>query len=1221
MRNNKYLLTCGIFLIILAIYYLLSYGVKFFGYNDSNNDQWTKNLNDPQKMKETDTGFTKKNKNSAIDSTFHNLHNVDSKSQGDTPVLGSIDEKIEIEIKLIDGDKGQALTNYEFEYRINEMPDDKIKKLQTNAHGKAKISITRVPSITIAVLTKDFAVCFTHLQIVYGKNECDVYLYLGSDIEIKATDQSGKIINGLKAYQIIHHLNGVVTTESIPIYFNEELNLYFAPKISFGQRELFFEASDYQYSALYLLNVLPNVQNKLGVVLTKSKNILFDLNLVVKPEFIYITRPRTLYKDSLVSYEKTEKVLKNKFGLYEYKFDMCQLTKLILTTENYLPKTVELNSSSQDLYFVSFLSDFKMKLKLINKKGGPIPDAVINYTVTNREEDNREIYNSLSDKKETASNGPFSFFIDGIKRTSISDANGDSLLSGLYLENNIVILISHKNYADYYEELWHINKEEVAEKTITLNEPNSIYGKVKFNGTNVAGANLFLVQDNFPSIRIYSSEDGSYCFKKLNEMNASSNCRLIAFHHDYGFAEISNLNTIQKDQEIEVNLKKELSLRVKVEDIDGNALSNKKVVLKARLPYLCNQWNPIIFIGMTDSNGICQIYNMPHFEFIMAMEDEFYGKNAYDIFEIPSIDNVFKIGKNTLKKINAIDFNGDPITKKIMATGYDFDGGTNIINTRFIGKEQYLEFANEKNGELLRGQPSLDKILFQLPGYADIVFGSSDDTVAMAKEFNLKFQKGFDFKVKIVSFQDEMPVSGVSVYLTPYEKGSFSNAVSNRIRHTIPTNEWGEANFTCLSGEYLLEVCDTDFSAYSYVVNVVDNDEFLISLKKGGNLKAYYTFPDNFKKAELYFGQENLPATRKIVTTVESGKGFEVFNIIPGTYDVYILLFSKYDEYVSIQLPTKIIIENNKTHEINFDDMLNSKTSLTIVALDQERKPISNALFKLFIGDKYQLDDFYKGKIFKTNERGELKLSLLPEINYYGVLESNLNHQMQIIEPLVLKSGQNKTIVAVLANARKLDKIQVIDVNGNPIEGAAFNYKDNSGKFFVPHGDVDLEMQPFTNEDGFFTDISWPQNEFTLFVTCFGFASKEITISEKQLSNQLIQIKLNYDSSIQCDFSHILSTPISVGILNDKCELLHQFILQRNYKKRLPDGNSEHEELPYYRTNVRMGSRVFSNLSAGTYYVGYFKDGTKDLIAKQGPIVLGVEENLVIKSSYESQEK
>lgn len=52
-----------------------------------------------------------------------------------------------------------------------------------------------------------------------------------------------------------------------------------------------------------------------------------------------------------------------------------------------------------------------------------------------------------------------------------------------------------------------------------------------------------------------------------------------------------------------------------------------------------------------------------------------------------------------------------------------------------------------------------------------------------------------------------------------------------------------------------------------------------------------------------------------------------------------------------------------------------------------------------------------------------------------------------------------------------------------------------------------------------------------------------------------------------------------------------------------------------------MGSRVFSNLSAGTYYVGYFKDGTKDLIAKQGPIVLGVEENLVIKSSYESQEK
>lgn len=1222
MRKNIFLIICYTLIIILITYLLKTNNFIFLSNNDLDKPQLSKDYQNQNNVKKHDTGFAKKNENSVIDQSLLGPQNIEINNQKINSVLGSIDEKVEIEVKLIDGNINQPLANYEFEYKLIENPVGKYIKLKTNAEGKFKIAISRVRAIGFVVSTNDYADSFCRLNLVYGKNECNVFLNLGSKIEIKATDQNGQTIYGLKAFQVFYHWNGDITTESISINFDNKINSYFLSKISIGRQELYFTATDYQRSALQTINIIPNFQNKLSVVLAKSRRLFFDINAIEKPEFIFITKPKALHKDGLMFDESTKKVFKNNFGLYEYELNDHQLTKLILTTENYLPKTVEL-ISGQDIYSVSFLVDFKMKLKIINQKGEPIPDAVIKYTITKQEEDYREA-NAAFEKVngELSSNGSTTFFIKGIDRTGVSDANGTFLLSGLYLKSNISLFITHKDYADFNEELWHIEKDEASEKTVKLKEAKSICGKIKVDGNYVAGANIYLVNDKFPAIHIHSNAEGRFCFKKINENDDISDYRLIAFHHDYGFAEISDLKTVQKDQEIDINLKKELSLSVKVVDNNGNALSNKKIVLKARLPYLINQRVPLEYSVMTDSDGKCQIFNMPHFEFNMFIEDEIFGKGAYVTKDIPLIDFIFKVEKNNLIKITAIDSNGETITKKIMVTGYDFEGNPKIVNTLFINNEQYLELANEKYYESAFNLSSFEKISFQLPGFAVITTGSFDGKEVMPNEFLLQFQKGFDFNVRLISAHDAKPLSNMNVYLTTKDENDLNLYDGyRRASLVITTNELGEANFTCLVDEYFLEICELNFSFYSYNINVIDNGEMLISLKNGGNLKAHFTFPDNFEKAELYLQHNNLIATSKLVATVDSAKDFEAYSIIPGTYLIKVILYFKDGAWESMGFPTKIIIEDNKNLEINLDDLENSKTSLTILVLNQEKEPIPNALFKLYMGNSYQLEDFYQGQIFSANYQGKVELSLLPNIKYYGVLESNPNYQMQIIEPFELQYGQNKIIEALISKSRKLENIQVLDLNGNPIEGATFIYRDLTGKFFVPHSDVDLKMQPFTNENGYFADIRWPKSEFKLIVSSFGYEFKEITIPENQLPNQIIQIKLNNESSIQCDFSHILTSPISIGVLNDKGELLPQVILQRSYIRRLPDGGTTDFELPNYRTNIRMGSQVFSNLTAGTYYIGYFKDGTKELIAKQGPIELGIEENLVVKSNFELKVK
>lgn len=58
-----------------------------------------------------------------------------------------------------------------------------------------------------------------------------------------------------------------------------------------------------------------------------------------------------------------------------------------------------------------------------------------------------------------------------------------------------------------------------------------------------------------------------------------------------------------------------------------------------------------------------------------------------------------------------------------------------------------------------------------------------------------------------------------------------------------------------------------------------------------------------------------------------------------------------------------------------------------------------------------------------------------------------------------------------------------------------------------------------------------------------------------------------------------------------------------------------------YYVDIHGGNVVFSDLAAGTYYIGYFFNGSNQLISKQVPFMVVEHEFLVVNSDYKERDE
>ena len=852
-------------------------------------------------------------------------------------------------------------------------------------------------------------------------------------------------------------------------------------------------------------------------------------------------------------------------------------------------------SCIKEKYLVSFLEGKIIELKIINEKGEPIKDAIVNFSVKKFLEDRDLIY-SYRDNKEDYKTGSFVNSIHNpMEQKVTTNQLGIAILTGLYEKSILSIKVQHENYADFKEE-WELGEDEQGSRNIVLKQPFKIFGKIIFEGKPVAGAIVLLSKEWQETIKTQSDTNGNFSFNNVPGNFDIEEYDVTAFHLEYG---IQNNFSLQKDlidKGINIELIKEQYCRIKLIDEKDQPVSNIKIILKEEHGNrFSGLKDSLIFSLKTDLNGIAEFYNLPYWNFEFFIDDEIYTIIKSDRESIDEM--LYTLKKKDLRKI-LINLPNEPLLKSEIKV-YIFDRYQNrsILNIRYIKNMYYIELENcESYLDHFTNDYSIG-FIFELPGYPSVTFDNFHSKEDIPNEFQVNFQTGFNLKVKVIAPFQNAPIEGISINI--FNK-------DNNLLFSLPSNELGEAVFSSLNGEYKLEINDPEFSRYNCNIFISKNDEMLIRLIKGGNLIAHLNLPDKFMKAELYFHYEVL------VSRLTYKGNFEINNIRPGLYTLFARIYDDVDSYETLEIPTKINIENDKTLEINLDELLNSKNILRVIVKNEENEVVPNAKLNLYVGAHYQLEDFFHNQEFWVDELGNISIPLIPSTHYYLTVEADSNYQMTMIPPFEYKPDKINEIVCVLPKSRILKNIQVLDFNGNPLEGVDFIYKDNKGNYFERHFDSDLRINPSTNEDGFFSELGWPKGNFSLIVSKEEFEFKEVNILENFTSDKLIQIKLNKGSSLQCDFPSILQEPISIGLLDSKGEFLNlPIISEYDYINNLPS----------YFSNIRMGSLRFKNLAAGTYYIGYFQNGTKNLIAKQGPFTIGVEENLVVKSNFEFKEK
>ena len=1240
-----------------------------------------------------------------IDQTLHAMSVKDEKGNV-VEVLGSVKEKINIDIFLFDAEQGKALANYDLELKYKYNNDSqRTESFKSDAQGKFVFPTTQTGFLNFQIFTKDFSIHSKNMMVRYGKNEYKANLYKGGTIEVHATNMDNKLVEGLAA-KFSNGFRGRQSQDLLPLEIDAAKQVYLLPNVPAGTQEVSFKASGYVETPIYKVLIEPKNVTTLDLKLQKARVLYFDLDIKSKPDLIYISnrkltrgRGRNVFQTEGLNgngfndvagmqttwnqngrnrqnetqsggnqsdgatggnnnrqnggqngrnrqrgggrgptnftnfnSDKTE-VFKNEQGLFEYELEERNTTSLTLMVDKYIP--LELNLvPDKDTYKVTLVEGYIGELQINNEKGEVVSGATVNYSA------------------------------GSLRNYVISGDDGIAQLTGLSESMVLRLNISHKDYVTYNEN-WSYSSNEQNNKIIVLAEGAGISGKIKFGDKPVMGAKVQLFQtgNNNALMRFDTEVDGSYYFNNLDS-KTEKEYRVEAFHREFGAGSTAPFKFTSGKANYDLTLAEEKSLNLKLVDNKGVPLPNKNITIMNGID------SEFSLSVLTDDKGECKFVNLIHGYYYIRLEDDMLRIKSRNI-QIPAGDVTMTAEEKDLKKIIVTKPDGS-LYKGTLKVSIEVNRNGWPIEV-ITGDDGYYYLESREDRPMRFGT-----FLFEAHGYAPVRLGPYEKAENMPKEFEVNLVEGENFKVKVVDDRDDKPIPYISVDIT------FGNS---KIQ-SLPTNDLGEIIFTHLSGKFNVVVKDENFASYSNEFDGAVTKEMIVRLIRGGGLKGHLTVGKDVSAVwvSLQPGNINMP--------LDSDGNFEFYNILPGEYELTVSRNLKDGKNQMEKIPVRIVIENEKTFEINLDDFQKNQTtldisvyrdgalsnengflnitdrrgqsvvaaaitngkylverilpgeyllsynyqgkalqktlgvlprqsnvvdifvpgsSLTITVKNEEGAIIPKAMITLYAGEKYRQEDTFLGNQLVTAGNGVGTFLLMPKAPYYLVVEEDFrfNYQVNVIGPIILEAGQASSMEYILPYAKKIPKIQVTDNAGNPLADTGFIFNDDHGNFFQRTLKKEWDLFPYSNKNGFLPENCWPKTNFTLIVGKEGYEFREVAISADFDPQQLLQIKLNKASSIKCNFPKALTLPVSVGILNKNGVLL---------QKPIPLSNRNKNELTVYFENISFGNVQFKDLAAGEYYIGYFWNGSSRLISRQGPLKLGVEENLVVTSTLQVSE-
>lgn len=872
---------------------------------------------------------------SVVDQTLRSSVLKDENGKVISNALGAVKEKINIEVTLFDGEQNKLLSNYDVEFK-SKYNNDSVKgnNYRTDKDGKFIFSTTQTGFLYAQIYTKDFSIHSKNLVVRYGKNEFKAKLYKGGTIEVKATNMNNKVVEGLTA-KLGNGMRNRQAQDSIPLELDVGKGVYFLANIPVGTQDISFKATGYTETPQYKVLVETKNVATLELKLQTARMLYFDLEIKTKPDLIHIAnrkfsrgRGRNVVQTESIgnrnidevasvnstsipaensvgaspnrgnnnqnqsgrnrqngprgvqnanrsqpSYfnnhsDKTE-VFINQNGLYEYELEERNTNNLTLYVDKYIPLEVNI-TPDKDIYKLTLVEGFVGEIQVNNEKGEPLVGASVSY-----------------------SGG-------SLRQVGLTNENGVAELTGLSDSMMLRLNVSQKNYVSFNEN-WAFDSKAQSNKVIVLVEGAGVSGKIKFGEKIVVGAKVQLFQsgNNNPILKIDSEADGSYFFSNIDS-KTEKDYYIKAFHREFGAAISTSFKFDNGKAVIDLTLVEEKSLNLKLVDSKGEPIANKNITIMNGVD------SEFSLSVLTDEKGECQFVNLLHgFYYIRLEDDKLKIKNRN--IQIPAGDVVMTAEEKDLKKM-IVTVPGGRAYKGVLKVSVEMHRNSWPMDV-ITGEDGnfYLEFREEH-------PMRFGTFLFEAQGYAVVRLGPYEKAENMPKEFVVELQEGDNFKVKVVDERDNSPMPFVSVDIT---------SGSTKIQ-SMPTNELGEILFTHLAGKFSVVVKEENFAAYSNAFDGTQTKEMLIKLIKGGGLKGHLTIGKEVAMAwvSLQPSGTNLP--------LDSEGNFEYFNLLPGEYELSVSRNLKDGKNQMEKIPVRIIIENEKTFEINLDDYQKNQTTLDI---------------------------------------------------------------------------------------------------------------------------------------------------------------------------------------------------------------------------------------------------------------------------------------------------